>query len=112
MFLGSARGLARAGQPAMASRMTINHLFLGFMVLAGAAAGAVVVAKPEVRDFRVPPYFWVLIAMALFEFAAFARGRGAPGTTVAMEVRLLGFVLGIVLMVVIPVLAGAPGRLF
>jgi hypothetical protein len=29
-----------------------------------------------------------------------------------MEMRLLGFVLAIVLMVVIPVLAGAPGQLF
>ena len=67
---------------------------------------------PQARDFRVPPYFWVLLAMALFELAAYARGRGAPGTMVAMEMRLLGFVLAIVLMVVIPILAGSPGRLF
>ena len=111
-MLGRRAAWRAAAKPAMASRMTINHLFLGFMILAGVVAGAVVVAKPEVRDFRVPPYFWILIAMALFELAAFARGRGAPGATVAMEVRLLGFVLAIVLMVVIPVLAGAPGRLF
>jgi len=90
----------------------INRLFLGFMILAGLAPGAVLVARPEVRDFRIPPYFWVLIAMAVFEFAAYARGRGAPGTTVGMEVRLLGFVLAVVLMVVIPVLAGSSGRLF
>ena len=31
---------------------------------------------------------------------------------VAMEMRLLGFVLAIALMVVIPILAGSPGRLF
>ena len=60
----------------------------------------------------MPPYFWVLLAMALFELAAYARGRGAPGTMVAIEMRLLGFVLAIVLMVVIPILAGSPGRLF
>jgi hypothetical protein len=90
----------------------INRLFLGYMVAIGLAAGAVLVAKPETRDFRVSPYFWVLIATALFEFTAFARGRGAPGTTISMEIRLLGFVLGVVLMAVVPILAGSPGRLF
>jgi hypothetical protein len=90
----------------------INRIFLGFMIAAGLAAGLVLVARPELRDFRISPYFWILIAMALFEFAAFARGRGAPGTTIAMEVRLLGFVLAVVLMVAIPVVAGSPGRLF
>jgi len=90
----------------------INRIFLGFMIAAGLVAGLVLVARPELRDFRISPYFWILIAMALFEFAAFARGRGAPGTTIAMEVRLLGFVLAVVLMVAIPVVAGSPGRLF
>jgi hypothetical protein len=90
----------------------INRIFLGFMIVAGLAAGAALVARPELREFRVSPYFWILIAMALFEFAAFARGRGAPGTMIAMEIRLLGFVLAVVLMVAIPVVAGSPGRLF
>jgi hypothetical protein len=91
--------------------MTINRLFLAFMCLVGAAVGLVLVLRPESRDLRVPPYFWVLIAMALFELIAFARGRGAPGTVVAMEARLAGFVLAIVLMVVIPIVAGSPARL-
>ena len=96
----------------MGSLTPVNRAFLGFMIVAGLAAGALLVAKPELRDFRISPYFWILIAMALFEFAAFARGRGAPGTTIAMEIRLLGFVLAVVLMVAIPVVAGSPGRLF
>ena len=92
--------------------ITINHLFLAFMTAVGAAVGVVLVFAPQMRDYKVSPYFWVLIAMAVFELLAFARGRGAPGTMVAMEARLCGFVLAIVLMVVIPILAGAPTRLF
>jgi uncharacterized membrane protein HdeD (DUF308 family) len=92
--------------------MTINHIFLAFMGLVGAAVGIVLVIAPELRDFRVTPYFWVLIAMAVFELAAFARGRGAPGTAVTMDARLLGFVAAIVLMVAIPIVAGSPARLF
>jgi hypothetical protein len=93
-------------------KLTINHVFLAFMTVTGAAVGIVLVMAPQIRDFRVSPYFWVLIAMAMFELAAFARGRGEPGTVVAMEARLCGFVLAIVLMVVIPILFGSSARLF
>ena len=51
--------------------MTINHLFLAFMGVVGAAVGLILVFKPETRDYRVSPYFWVLLAMALFELLAF-----------------------------------------
>jgi hypothetical protein len=91
---------------------SINRIFLCFMAAAGAASGLLLVAKPELRDFRIAPYFWVLIAMALFEAAAYLRGQGAPGTMVTMDVRLFGFLLGILLMVLIPIVAGSPGRLF
>lgn len=92
--------------------MTLNRIFLGFMALIGAAVGAVLVAKPEVRDVGLPPYFWILIAMLLFELAVFLRTGRTPGATIAMEVRLLGLVLGVLLMVVVPFIAGSPGRLF
>jgi hypothetical protein len=92
--------------------MSINHIFIGFMIVVGAAVGIALVIAPDLRNFRVSPYFWVLIAMAIFELLAFARGRGAPGTVVAMEARLLGFVLAIVLMIVIPIIAGSPAKLF
>jgi len=91
--------------------MSINHIFIAFMVVVGAAVGIALVIAPELRNFRISPYFWVLIAMAIFELLAFARGRGAPGTVVAMEARLLGFVLAIVLMVAIPIIAGSPAKL-
>ena len=92
--------------------MTINKIFLAFMGLVGAAVGIILVVAPSSRDYKVSPYFWVLIAMAVFELAAVARGRGAPGTAVAMEARLCGFVLAIALMVIIPIFSGSPSRLF
>jgi hypothetical protein len=92
--------------------MTLDRVFLGFMVLVGIAIGIVLLFAPETRDYRLPPYFWVLIAMAIFELGVLARGRGAPGTVLTMQARLAGFVLAVVLMVVIPIFAGSPGRLF
>src|ERR1035441_9452132 len=50
--------------------------------------------------------------VGLFEFGVYLRGHNAPGTVLAMHARLIGFVIGIVLMVVIPMLAGAPMRFF
>jgi hypothetical protein len=88
--------------------MTIDRILIAYMTVAGIVVGAIMTFMPEVREFRVSPYFWVLIAIALFDFVAFARGRGAPGTMVTMDARLLGFVMAIVLMVTIPVLFGAP----
>ena len=92
--------------------MTTDHIFIGFMSAVGFAAGAILIAMPETRDLRVPPYFWVLIAMGLFEITLFAFWRGVPGRMVSNGARLLGFVLAIVIMVVMPILAGSPGRLF
>ena len=74
--------------------MTIDRLFYGYMALIGAAAGA------------------LLIAVALFDLAAYLRARNAPGTMLAMNARLLGFVIGVVLMVAIPALAGTSVRFF
>jgi len=90
----------------------INRAFLSFMAVAGLATGIVLIFKPEAREFRVPPYFWVLIAMVLFELAAYVRGRGAAGTMVRMDIRLFGFVLVILLMILLPIMAGSPGRVF
>jgi membrane associated rhomboid family serine protease len=92
--------------------MSIDRIFLAFMAVCGIVAGAILVAAPESRNLRITPYFWVLIAMALFELAQFARTRGAPGTMVSIEARLFGLVLAIVLMVTLPIAAGSPGRLF
>jgi hypothetical protein len=92
--------------------MTMDRIFLAFMAVAGIVVGAILVIEPESRNYRIAPYFWVLIAMVVFELAAYARGRGAPGTMISTEARLLGFVLAIILMVSIPIVAGSPGRLF
>ena len=86
--------------------MSIDRIFIAFMIVVGAAVGAVVVVAPQVREFRVPPYFWVLLAMAGLEVANFLRAKGAEGTMIGMDARLAGFVLGIVVMVVVPVLFG------
>jgi hypothetical protein len=93
--------------------LKIDRLFFGYMILVGAVTGLVLVAAPSVGDSWFKPYFWVLIAVAVFDGAVFLLRQGKMTTTaVSMEAKLLGFVIGIVLMVVIPSIAGAPARFF
>jgi hypothetical protein len=90
----------------------MDRIFFGYMVLVGAAVGAILVAAPQAQDFAIKPYFWVLIAVGLFDGGIYLLGRTGPGQMLSMAARLAGFVFGIVLMVVIPTLAGAPVRFF
>ena len=92
--------------------MTIDKIFFGYMALVGIAVGASLVAAPSVQDFVVKPYFWVLLAVVLFDVGAYLYGRVTPGKMLLMPTRLLGFVIGIVLMVTVPTLAGSSVRFF
>ena len=92
--------------------MTMDRIYYAYMALVGAAAGAILVAVPQAQDFFIKPYFWILIAVGLFDAACYVRGGNAPGTMLTMPSRLIGFAVAIVLLMAIPMLAGAPVRYF
>jgi hypothetical protein len=92
--------------------VTSEKIFFDDMALIGISTGAILVAAPGIDGFLIKPYFWVLIAVVLFDGGAYLHGGNAPGTMLTMHARLLGFVIGIVLMVEIPMLAGSPVRFF
>jgi hypothetical protein len=92
--------------------MTLDRLFFGIMALAGIASGAALVAAPQLQNFWIKPYFWILLTIAAFDLGVYMIRRNAPGTMLTMNARLLGLVIGVVLMVVIPTLAGAPVKFF
>ena len=92
----------------MGARVTVDRIFFVYMVLVGVAAGAILVAVPQVQNSAIKPYFWILIAVGLFDGGLYVAGRTAPGQMLSMGARLVGFVFGIVMMVVIPAIAGAP----
>ena len=93
------------------SALKIDRVVLAFMAVCGIAAGRILFVAPQARNMRIAPYFWVLIAMVLFGLTAYARGCGAPGSAISIEARLLGLI-GVVSIVLLPMLAGSPGKLF
>lgn len=93
--------------------MTSDRIFLGYMALIGLLTGAILVAIPGIGDSWFKPYFWVLIAVAVFDGAVILLRRSQPTRgMVSIEAKLLGFVIGILLMVAVPTLAGSSVRFF
>ena len=76
------------------------------MATVGLATGAVLARYPAVHDFALKPYFWIMIAIALFDGAVYLMSRHAPWEMLATNARLIGFGVGIALMVLVPWLAG------
>jgi hypothetical protein len=92
--------------------MRLDHLFFVYMAAVGAAAAGILIAAPKAGDFIIKPYFWVLLAVAVFDLATYLFTRGKPGKMLGMDGRLLGFVIGIVVMVVIKVASGSTASVF
>jgi hypothetical protein len=92
--------------------MRLDRIFLVFAVLVGVAVGGVIVLVPQSRSIGLAPYFWVLIAFALFEGIAIYRRGGGMSPPISMPTRLIGFALALGLMVLIPWAAGAELKLF
>ena len=92
--------------------MTINRIFFCYMTIVGALTGAILIAVPSAGDGWFRPYFWVLVAVALFDVSATLVLRSPPGAALAMQTRLIGFGIGITLMVALPSIAGTPTRFF
>ena len=91
---------------------SVDRIFLGFAFLVGLAVGGTLVLVPQSRDIGVAPYFWVLIAFALFEGVVYARRGGGPAAPIAMQTRLIGFGIALALMFLIPMAAGVQLKLF
>jgi hypothetical protein len=90
----------------------MDRIFFVYMAVVGSVVGALLVAFPRSGDGWFKPYLWVLIMSALFEGVGFALRRGQPGSALSGGARLLGFAIGIAVMVAIPKLAGSSARLF
>jgi len=88
--------------------MTIDRIFYGYMTLIGLLAGAILAAVPKAQSLPIAPYFWILIAVGLFELGSLLLRRGAPMLT-GMQ-RVIGFGVGIALMVAIAWAAGVTVR--
>jgi hypothetical protein len=86
--------------------VTTDRAFLVFAFIVGAATGGVIVLVPQSRDIGLAPYFWVLIAFALFEGAVYVSRGAAAGPPITMQTRVVGFIIALALMFLIPMAAG------
>jgi hypothetical protein len=92
--------------------MNLQRIFIAFAIVVGVTISVVVVFVPQSRDFWISPYFWVLIAFALFEGAVHSSRGAAAGPPITMQTRLIGFAIAIALVMLIPRAAGIELKLF
>lgn len=92
--------------------MSTDRIFIAFALVVGIAVGGVIVLVPQSRAIGLAPYFWVLIAFALFEGAIYARRGGPAGPAISMQTRIVGFAIALALMFFIPLAAGIEVKMF
>jgi hypothetical protein len=92
--------------------VTTDRVFLVFAIFVGIASGGIIVLVPQSRNIGLQPYFWVLIAIALFELVAFLRRGGAGGPPISMQTRIIGFLIALALAFLIPMGAGLQVKMF
>jgi len=88
----------------------INQLLFAYMAAVGLAAGTGLVLAPQIQDFWIKPFFWILIALLIFDIGAHLVAQAAPGSLLTMPARLIALGIGIVAMMAIPAVAGVPIR--
>jgi hypothetical protein len=92
--------------------MTLDRTFYFFMALVGILSGIVLTRAPDAAGLTLKPYFWILIAVALFDLWSYLRGAAATGGMLSLNQRILGFAIGLIWMVLVPWLAGTQVRFF
>ena len=89
--------------------MRIDIVFYAYMAVVGVLAGSLLIAVPASGNLSLPPYFWILIAVALFDGGGLVLGY-KPAAMLTMTARMIGFGLGLVLMFGIAFAGGVPLR--
>jgi uncharacterized oligopeptide transporter (OPT) family protein len=56
----------------------IDRILIAYMILVGIVAGVILVVVPQATEFRLPPYFWVLLAVGAFISQPMRAAVGRP----------------------------------
>ncbi|MBV8790624.1 MAG: hypothetical protein JO237_01075 [Pseudolabrys sp.] len=92
--------------------MTVARgFFFLWMVTVGIGCGALLAIVPVAGNFIVRPYFWPLIAVALFDGATALSGR-APTQALSLPARAVGFVAAMLIMIGIAIATGTSVQWF
>lgn len=88
--------------------MPLYQIYYFYMAVVGIVSGLIMVRSPEVASYIIKPYFWVLIAVAVFDIACYFRGQ----RMLALNYKIIGFVIGLVWLFLLPYLFGVQAYLF
>jgi hypothetical protein len=90
----------------------IERLFYAYCLAAGVILGAILWRWPQVADFTIKPFFWMLGVVAVFDLASFFFGKGEPGSMISGQARFIGLLVGVVIIATVSWFFEIPLRLF
>ena len=90
----------------------IDRIFYAYSIAVGVILSGLLVRWPQIADFTIKPFFWMLGAVAAFDLASFAIGKGEPGMMIAAQARMIGLLAGIVIVATVSWIFSIPIRLF
>ncbi len=78
-----------------------RNIYVPIMCLAGIAIGGYARANPAFANGSIPPYVWLLGLSFLFDVTLLALATRVAIVPLSMNVRVLGFLSGVVLYMLI-----------
>jgi hypothetical protein len=90
--------------------LTLDKIFYLYAAAAGLVAGLLWVQVPATRDFVIPPFFWIVLAIGLFEVGNALVPRGDRAPVISHLARVAGLCIGLAVMGAVTLYAGAPVR--
>jgi hypothetical protein len=90
--------------------LTLDRIFYIYMAIVGLVAGVLLVKLAAIQEFWIPPFFWMLLAVGLFEVGNTFVPRDNRVVALTNISRGIGLAIGLVAMVAVTVYAGVTVR--
>jgi len=85
----------------------IGQIYLGLMIVAGLVVGGLHGYLPNAPIWQLPPLLWLLIVSLVFDVLSNMRARDGGGPPLDMTSRIIGFLAGGAVSIILPRLMGA-----
>ena len=90
--------------------LRLDKIFYVYMAAVGLFTGLLLVYVATARDFVIPPFLWIVLAIGLFDVGNTFVPRGGPMPMLTNLTRGIGLAIGLAVMWAVTAYDGAPVR--
>jgi hypothetical protein len=90
--------------------LTLDRIFYLYIAAAGFFFGLLFVHMTAAREFVIAPFFWIVLAIGLFEICNSFASRVSGAGVLTNRARVVGLCIGLAVMWAVTLYAGTPVR--